>query len=282
MDNLEKAVEVSHEKSITKDNANPAVAVGSGSFTKDERAPVAELKIVGLRSLPETLRDKYLDQAYQIYEASFPNPDERISRAGFERYVTDPERVGYDIMVALNGDEVVAASNHRVIDLDDIKVGYQSYIYTRADKQKQGIGKCLFEEVINSMRAQGARAMFGEMNDPFVMTADEIALDTATSMDPLMRRAMWKGMGRLALDAPYIQLGFEGGAAVKSMLLNFMPFSEDFKGISGAQYIKLLDRFFERFIPNHKADKDYQSLVAWAEKQDFIPLIELDQKRTSV
>lgn len=275
-------------RNISRNQGNANAEIGaaivpqSAAFTDKQTAPISELKVCGLRNLPLAQQTKFLEQAYQIYVASFPDPDERLSRQGFERYVTDPKRSGYDILVALHDGEVIAASNYRVIELDQLKIGYQSYIYTRCDMRAQGIGSCLFDQVLERMRSQGASAMFGEMNDPFVMSNAEIARDRAGGMDPYARRAMWMHLGRFALDAPYVQPGFEGGSAVRTMLLNFKVLDRKFHGLSGAQYIHLLDRFFEPFIANHKQDPDYKRLVAWAEQQKAIALIPLDQKRTFI
>jgi len=247
---------------------------------RTDLAPV--VKIVGLRQLPRNLQDKYLDQAYQIYERTFPDSDERLSRKGFENYVKDPNRKGYDLQVALVDGEVVAGANFRVMDLGDMKMGYQSYIYTRADMQNQGIGSALFECVIETMRKQGAVAMFGEANDPRLMTSEQIEADRRFGMDPTKRLEMWARRGRYALDERYVQLGIDGGEPVSHLLINIKPIDPNFKGMSGKQYVAMLDAFFAPFIPDFKNDPIYKKLVAETKDRAFIPLIPLAQARSFI
>ena len=258
----------------------PAQTLEAANFSSQKTDLVTEVKIVGLRSLPPEQQDKYISQAFDIYERAFPDPDERLSRKGFENYVRDPNRKGYDMQVALVHGEVVAASNYRVMDIGDFKIGYQSYIYTRPDMQGQGIGATLFDCVVGKMKREGAVAMFGEVNDPRLMSAEQIEADRRSSKDPTKRLEMWSKKGRFALDERYAQLGIDGGEAVKYLMINMLPIDPDFKGLTGRQYIAMLDAFFKPFVPNFKNDPIYREIVAAASKRDFIGLIPLTQARS--
>ena len=258
----------------------PTQPLESTSFNQRASELVPEIKILGLRSLSSELQDKYIQQAYEIYERAFPDPDERLSRKGFENYVKDPNRKGYDIQVALCEGEVVAASNFRVMDLGDIKMGYQAYIYTRPDMQRQGIGSTLFDCVVDRMKSQGAVAMFGEANDPRLMTPEQIELDRMNGMHPVQRLEMWAQKGRYALDARFVQLGIDGGDAVNYLMINMLPIDPNFRGLSGKQYVAMLDAFFSPFIPDHKNNPDYQGIVGFEGERAFIPLIPLTSTRS--
>ena len=258
----------------------PTQTLESASFAINRPALAAVVKIVGLRALSPELQDKYIAQAFEIYERVFPDANERLSRTGFENYVKDPGRKGYDMQVALVDGEVVAASNFRVMNAGDLKIGYQSYIYTRPDMQRQGIGSALFDCVIEAMKRDGAVAMFGEVNDPRLMSAQQIEADRRAGMDPTERLEFWSSKGRLALDERYAQLGIDGGDTVEHLMINMLAIDPKFKGLTGRQYIAMLDAFFERFIPNHKSDPAYLEIVAAARDRAFIPLIPLTQPRS--
>ncbi|WP_343520184.1 GNAT family N-acetyltransferase [Sphingomonas sp.] len=161
------------------------------------------------------------------YDRAFVLPDEREELEGFRECLAAnrgaPLRFGRrhrELVIVLRdaaGGAALGGANFLATDMGarprqpHVSVAL-NYLYVDQQVRGRGLARKLVAAVAQlAQRAAGRPedempAIFIEQNDPFRLTADEYAADTAHSgLDQVDRLAIWARLGARAVDFPYVQ-----------------------------------------------------------------------------
>jgi GNAT superfamily N-acetyltransferase len=161
------------------------------------------------------------------YDRAFVLPDEREELDGFRECLIAnrgaPLRFGRrhrELVLTLRdgtGGPVLGGANFLATTMGsragepDVSVAL-NYLYVDQQARGRGLARKLVAAVARlAQRAadrpeDGMPAIFIEQNDPFRLTAEEYAADTAHSgTDQIDRLAIWARLGARAVDFPYVQ-----------------------------------------------------------------------------
>lgn len=161
------------------------------------------------------------------YDRAFVLPDEREELDGFRDCLAAnrgaPLRFGRrhrELVITLRdaaGGPVLGGANFLATDMGarpgqpHVSVAL-NYLYVDQQVRGRGLARKLMAAVARLAQRAADRpedempAMFIEQNDPFRLTAEEYAADTAHSgLDQVDRLAIWARLGARAVDFPYVQ-----------------------------------------------------------------------------
>jgi GNAT superfamily N-acetyltransferase len=210
-----------------------------------------------------------------LYEAGFPDANERESLANMQRYLRLKRECwygpnNYHIILALDGDRTVAAS---VSDyLAKPNCGIIEFLLVDESVRGTGIGKRIHAETVRTLDTDARRiarngldGVVIELNDPFRVAPQD------DNYDPFERAMIWDSWGYGRLCFPYVQPALsEGQEPVDCLLLAIKPISPGLQGQVPAAtvgdvlagYLRWAMRIDEPELdPNFAAMKDYLSNV---------------------
>lgn len=253
----------------------------------DKAAVRLATEVISIRALsksdPERAKN-LADQSFDLFERSFPDPDERIGRGSFDKYCfPNDQRPEADHLVTidLKTGKVIAGSLVNVFDTPEGRFGIETYLYVDPAHRGRGVGSNLYAKALGHAKSKGALLLFGEMNDPFAMTPEQKTIDSKSGTTPEARRAYWSNRGRLAVDAPYAQPALEDESKpVEYLLISVAPLKEGIKSMTGKQYKAMLKAFFGVFVESLDTDPTWIKIKSLVHDNDTLNFIPLGQKRS--
>lgn len=227
--------------------------------------------------------EQLLSDYYPAYERAFPDSDERLDRPTLHRIISDPTNT-WDIAVYLEGDRIVAGYHTLLGKLGDNLISLGDYLWVDAEYRGKGLSVAIYQETIQARRKMGAVYHFGEINDPALMTQEHINLDREAGVDPIARLRFWAKMGRLAVDAPWVQPALRRDShEVYHLLLSVARISASAPDKIGRDdFLKLWRIFYEPLQSNGTLERAYRRLEASLGPVQEIPFIPLTKQRLFV
>ncbi len=146
--------------------------------------------------------------------------------------------------------------------------GLVTYIVVSAQARRAGLGKRMLAEATQALRGRGARAVFGEVNDPRIARADE---PTEQAWRRLERNQRW---GAHVVETRYVQPSLAPGLARDRGLLLICLDRLDGSGdtLAGTIVRAFLAEFYE--VTERRAP-DVELHAILDEIPDTVPLVQL-------
>ena len=168
-------------------------------------------------------RDKaiaLLERYYDIYSASFPDPDERLPFETILTLIEDP-RFSIDVDILTQQKGVIGGYQTHVAEISGELYSLGDYLCVDNRLKGMGIAPLVYRTTIQQRKDLfGTIAHFGEVNDPRLMDASQKMVDIKSGTDPDARLRFWTRQGRQMLDIPWIQPATaEGLSTVDYMML---------------------------------------------------------------
>ena len=229
----------------------------------------------GLRVLAAFYRD--------LYEAAFPDPNERESLASLTDFLRRKRagwygRNAFHILVARRDERPVGGV---VFDyLHDAGAGAIEFLVTAPAARRQGLGARLLRSVESTLAedarragAQPPRYLKAEMDDPF---DPDLPPD---SMDPFTRAAIWGGWGFRKVLFPYVQPPLAPDKQrVTHLMLTVKPMDDDTGDRIPAEAVRRFVHEYFRWamrIEDPSAAPEYGEMMAGLAAQAEIATVPL-------
>jgi hypothetical protein len=226
-------------------------------------------------------RDGLLEQFFRAYDSAFVLANEKEGLTGFAECLALNEGCSYRrlrdrygpfrefVVVARGGEEMIGGLNFIVFPVTDPDTGRPSlsvnlnYVFVQATYRRRGMLKTMVGELpslalalfghTNAAAAPQPRHaaepspmvyIFIEQNDPYRLSAQDYALDTAaTGLDQLARIGLWARQGAKIVDFAYVQPALAAGQAPDHNLV-FAVLGARTSSLSPALLRHHLERFF--------------------------------------
>jgi GNAT superfamily N-acetyltransferase len=219
-----------------------------------------------------------------IYEAEFPDDNERESLANMLQYLQLKEEGwygnnNYHILLGLQDGQPIAAS---IIDyLATPNAGVIEFLLVAPEFRCQGVARQLLEYTEKTLTSDADRLncqldlIVGEMNDPF-----KIALED-DNVDPFQRAKIWGKWGFQKLNFPYIQPALsDDQEPVHHLLLMGKLFNKNYQSGIPSNIVKSIAHEYIRWamrIDNPEANTEYQTMCGFLNKVSSVSVTPLDQ-----
>lgn len=190
------------------------------------------------------LEPQKIENLYSVFERCFPDPNERISKRQFLKQSADG-----DHLVLLLSEEPAGGVLFRLLPRPAKKTGFVEFLYIDRKIRGEKYGEELLRRAFDSLSERGAEKAIAEINDPNVMTAEELALDERSGISAHARLNSARKLGWQALDAPYVQPGLDGKPPVRYLQIACSFLSHPRQHLTGQEYREILESFFAP-IPN--------------------------------
>ncbi len=192
--------------------------------------PALAFNSTSLKTLIGDCREKaiaLLTLYYPIYQASFPDPDERLPFKTLLKLIQD-RRFSVNIDVLTSEQGIIGGYQTHVATIEGETYSFGDYLCIHDDMKGMGVANLVYRSTIERRRSSfGAIAHFGEVNDPYLMDAAQQAIDRKSGTDPETRLKFWSRQGRKMLDVPWIQPATAPGLApVEYMMLTIHHLDE--------------------------------------------------------
>ncbi|ALC92131.1 GNAT family acetyltransferase [Bacillus sp. FJAT-18017] len=199
----------------------------------------------------------------------FP-PEEVLEYELWREPLEDP---GIRVFVALDGDQVVGATEYRYYQ--DWNIAMTDF--TIIGHQGMGIGRFLAVnrmKDLNALASQNGKelyGMFAEIYDPY--RVEKYEFGGVKVMDPYVRREVLSHLGYKRIDIEYVHPSWENnGEAVTGLDLGFMP-SDDSQGEIEASLVADFLTNYYTVLPNKP--QEWISMIEGLRKKDKVALLPL-------
>lgn len=207
--------------SLAEDASTSPISRNAGA--SGEEGPAMSFNSTSLRSLLNNNRSKALDllDLYStVYNAAFPDPDERLPIRTILTLAENPKlSIDLDIFSSKYG--VIGGYQTDIATINNKSYSLGDYLCVSSSFRGQRIGPLVYNATIKKRAAlMGAVAHFGEVNDPRRMSAKQQDVDRLSGTTTQARLDFWGKEGRLMLDIPWIQPAIaEGLSTIDYMML---------------------------------------------------------------
>ncbi len=118
-----------------------------------------------------------------------------------------------------------------------INCGYGEFIGISKKSQGGGLGRALFQHVVDTMNREAKKnghktvdAFFADMEDPYRMTPEDIEAERRQAIDPFERLKLWHHFGFWRVDMPFVIAPLMPGCAEVTMNIQIcLPFRDDWR-----------------------------------------------------
>ncbi len=232
--------------------------------------------------------DQLLTKYFESYEAFFPDPDEREPFDVVRSYLLEPGS-HWDILLLESRGEVAGGCHWNALDTGGHGTwGVIEHVWLTESSRAKNLFRAALEDVATRLTSEhdGALGIVGEVNDPRLMTKNEIAEDRENSVDPGLRERLWGSNGVKKFDAPYIQPKMDAdGSPVEYLSFAVFPFDDSLKSISGEAFLAIARTYFESFGYHKDEGIDVRGLDVFQRMQDATPdkvrLLRMSERRTN-
>lgn len=270
-------------------SARPGASFAAG--LRDGVDPALSLSFLSVRSLLTTDRvraDALLAEYFEPLRKSFPDPNEAPSlertRAALNRPITHDVNIA--ISAAATNGPIVGGIHWQYYNLPalnsvggPVRVALIEYIWNHSR-----LGKVHHQSFVADRIGEGIRAIVAEINDPFLMSADQKTLDAKSGMTSEARVAWWEKRGYFAIDAPYMQAAIRPDTgSVDHLIMAIKPLGEPLEFVSRSAYLQLIHTFFSGFLPGQDIDSNptFRAIAEQTVNQQ-LSLIPLSQRRSFI
>ncbi len=249
--------------------------------------PAISFNSTSLRTLIGDDREKgiaLLERYYDIYSASFPDPDERLPLQTILRLIDDP-RFSIDVDILTQARGVIGGYQTHVAEINGELYSLGDYLCVDNRLKGMGIAPLVYRTTIQNRRDLfGTIAHFGEVNDPRLMDVAQQMIDRKSGTDPEARLRFWTRQGRQMLDIPWIQPATaEGLSTVDYMMLtvHHIDHAKPLR-LTGDVVQKVWDAYYlplAEVAPIHETRVAMERLLAPYQGRE-IPLLPLTSRRS--
>ncbi|OCA83320.1 GNAT family acetyltransferase [Bacillus sp. FJAT-27225] len=216
-----------------------------------------------------SIDDPNFRKMHKLMGQIFP-PEEVLEYELWREPLEDP---GIRVFVALDGDEVVGATEYRYYQ--DWNIAMTDF--TIIGLQGMGIGRFL---AVNRMKDLNALAeqngkelygMFAEIYDPY--RVENYEFGGVKVMDPYVRREVLSHLGYKRIDIEYVHPSWENnGEAVTGLDLGFMPSDDSQEEIEASLVADFLTTYYT-VLPNKPPE--WLGMIDRLRKKDRVALLPL-------
>ncbi len=232
--------------------------------------PAISFNSTSLRTLIGDNREKaiaLLDRYYDIYSASFPDPDERLPFETILTLIEDP-RFSIDVDIFTQQRGVIGGYQTHVAEIHGDFYSLGDYLCVDNRLKGMGIAPLVYRTTIQQRRDLfGTIAHFGEVNDPRLMDASQRMVDIKSGTDPDARLRFWTRQGRQMLDIPWIQPATAEGLSTVDYMMLTVHHIDHTKSLrlTGEIVQKVWDAYYlplAEVAPVHETRKEMERLLA--------------------
>jgi GNAT superfamily N-acetyltransferase len=222
-----------------------------------------------IRDLRNARDDNLLEELYAgLYLSSFPIPEEREDPSVWSPLLWDAPADGGTLLHAfVAGADLDEPRRRRIAGLVFCEhyprsgCGLISYLAVDPDERHRGLGRCLVEIAIESLRADAGRAgtslkaVFAEIHDPKRVRRD------ADVMDPTERASFFARLNARRVPIPYVQPELHlGGRRAHNLQLIAFPIDADNQILDGADVSGFLHDLYTGVGVDTERDRDFRRM----------------------
>jgi hypothetical protein len=215
-----------------------------------------------------SITDPNFKKLHDLMKDIFP-PEEVLV---YELWKEPLEDTGIRVFVAVNGDEVVGATEYRYYP--DWNIAMTDF--TIISKPGLSLGRFLAQnrlKDLNKLAAENSKELFGmfaEIYDPYRVGHE---FGGVKVMDPYVRREVLSHLGYKRIDLDYVHPSWENnGEAVKGLDFCFMPMNDELESISAALVADFLTDYYS--ILSNKP-QDWLEMIEHLRSKETISLLPL-------
>jgi hypothetical protein len=224
---------------------------------KDAKLDVSVNSLKELTARDPAAAKKLMDSLYPVYEKSFPDATQRTLRKEMEQ-VMGHYGSPRDILILRDGDKILGALHVTAYNTHYGKIAAIEYVYTNRDAESRNYGGKIISLAEKLFKKKGFAAFFGEINDPNVMTDEQIKKDKEHGINPYLRLKIMQRYGFYAIDALYIQPALIGQTETCDYMNGALKFLKEVdQAISKKDYLEIIEGYFRTF----SRKKDYEPIL---------------------
>jgi|GEM_PF-5252227 len=227
------------------------------------------------RDTPRAL--EFFEQYYERFIVAFPSLD---TRSTFEECLRDLRDRRFNIIVVVRQDQIVGG----VHVWEFGQFGLEEHIWTDPAMRGQRIGEALDFYVSNLLYSRGAIGMVSELLDPYRDRENGKVTNDGRQSESFARLAFFERLGRLWIDAPYVQPALRAEArSIDNMILTIQPLQADLQELSVTTYLSILRDYFSAITGGQNIEEVIQlhlaQLELWPLATGMIPFRSMEYFR---
>ncbi|MFS0779177.1 GNAT family N-acetyltransferase [Neobacillus sp. 3P2-tot-E-2] len=215
-----------------------------------------------------SIEDSNFKKLHDLMGEIFP-PEEVLEYDLWKEPLEDP---GIRVFVAVNGEEVVGATEYRYYP--DWNIAMTDF--TIISRPGLGLGRFLAQNRLKDLQKLAAKngkelfGMFAEIYDPYRVGHE---FGGVKVMDPYVRREVLSHLGYKRIDLEYVHPSWENnGEAVKGLDFCFMPMDDELDSIPASLVADFLTNYYS--ILSNKP-QEWLDMVAHLRTKETISLFPL-------
>ncbi|WP_409273895.1 GNAT family N-acetyltransferase [Neobacillus sp. SCS-31] len=217
-----------------------------------------------------SIEDPNFRKLHNLMGEIFP-PEEVLEYDLWKEPLEDP---GIRVFVAVDGDEVIGATEYRYYENWNIAMTD----FTIIGQPGKGIGRFLAVNRMNDLKELAEKngkeqlhGMFAEIYDPY--RVEEYEFGGVKVMDPYVRREVLSHLGYKRLDLEYVHPSWENnGEAVSGLDLGFMPGDESQDTVEASLVVDFLTTYYS--VLSNKP-KEWLDMIESLRSKETIALLPL-------